>query len=160
MKVLSLSLVYITIIVALSLGLLYVLLRRRRKTKKSVIEIHQILHRYIYETYVFLLFQINPEKKKIDRDQVKPTFEAVFDVSTLSEALSHFVRCDEVITRLQEDSEKKEKNPFLLPDVFVRRTGNNFYQQLLEAASKIVYQKNVFDDLTNEQAKNHLRYYF
>jgi|TARA_Y100000816_G_C26006314_1_gene525944 hypothetical protein len=160
MKILSLSIVYITIIVALSLGLLYVLLRRRRKTKKSVIEIHQILHRYIYETYVYLIFQMNPEKKKIDRDQVKPTFEEIFNASTLSEALSHFVRCDEVVSRLKIDSEQKVKNPFLLPDVFVRRTGNNFYQHLLAAASKIVYQKNVFDHMTNEQAKNHLRYYF
>lgn len=160
MKILSISLFYLAIILALSLGLLYVLLRKRVYTKTSVIDIHKLLHRYIYRTYVYLIFQINPDKKNIQPHRIKSIFEETFHVSKMSEALAHFVRCDEVVTALKQHSEQENQNAFLLPDIFVKRSDNNYYQKLLEGASRVVYDKNVFENMSNSQAKHHLRYYF
>ena len=157
MKILSISLFYLCIIFALSLGLLYVLLQRRVKNKTSIVEIHKILHQYIYSNYIYLIFQLKPEKK-IDRTRVQKIFNEEFDVLSLSDSLSKFIRCDEVIGKIRELQDTK--NPYLLPDTIVRRNGNNYYLRLLTAVSRNLYDKNVFENLSNKDAKQYLQYFY
>jgi hypothetical protein len=157
MKILSISLFYLCIIFALSLGLLYVLLQRRVKSKTSIVDIHKILHEYIYANYIYLIFQLK-SNKKVDRERIQKIFAQEFDVLSLSENLSKFVRCDQVIQNIRDS--KDTKNPYLLPDTFVRRNGNDYYLKLLTAVSRNLYDTNVFETMSNKDAKQYLQYFY
>jgi len=149
--------------------------QERKHVANAIIAVKFICELYFLrclEKTILSLFQSQEDKSLLDNDPINIEKRLTQVCATwnqersfvLASHLLRFNRGQEILSNLQNMISMSHRHPeqmdvFLLPDVIVSGSGNTFYRDLFNDASRVIYKEDKQTDLlpkTNDEAKTKL----